>query len=269
MKAGAWTRTGARPLAALLIAAAIVGCAGPAAGPSATLTVFAAASLADAFEAAGRAFSLANPDVTVEFNFGASDQLARQILAGAPADVFASANNTQMQVVVDSGLVPADAVHVFVHNRLVLVTPADNPAGIAGLADLARPGLHLVLAAPEVPAGRYALEALHNASAEAALGAEFEAAVQANVVSFEENVRAVLAKVTLGEADAGVVYQSDALSAGDQVIAFEIPAEWNVVANYPIAPLSGNGPAQAFIDYLLSPAGQALLVEYGFDPAGP
>jgi len=259
--------------AALLLAALAAACAArPATGPTESLSVFAAASLADAFEAAGQAFSQANPGVTVAFNFAASDQLAQQILAGAPADVFASASPGPMQIVVDGGRVDPQAVRVFARNRMVVVAPPDNPAGVGGLADLARPGLRLVLAAPEVPAGQYAAAILHEAAGDPALGFGFEASVRENVVSYEENVRAVLAKVALGEADAGLVYRSDALAAGEAVIAIEIPAAWNVVADYPLAPVLGSAAqdaAQAFLEYLLSPAGQALLAEHGFEPAEP
>lgn len=243
----------------------------PASGTTQTVTVFAAASLVDAFETAGQAFSQANPGVSVVLNFAASDQLAQQLLAGAPADVFASADPAQMQAVVDGGLIEAGAVRALVHNSLVIVAPADNPAGVSSLEDLARPGVRLVLAAPEVPAGRYAAEMLHNAAAELALGDAFETAVLANVASYEENVRAVLAKVTLGEADAGIVYRTDARSAGDDVVAIDIPSAWNVTAEYPLAVLARSAHAEAarrFVEYLLSPAGQALLAEHGFETGG-
>ncbi len=174
-----------------------------------SLTVFAAASLTDAFQTISKNFSTAHPGVDVVFNFAGSQQLAQQIGQGAPADLFASANASQMAVAIESGRVVSGAEQLFVRNRLVVVTPVDNPAGIATLADLAKPGLQIVLATKEVPVGQYALDFLDKAEADGTLGAGYRDAVLANVVSYEENVRTVLAKVTLGEADAGIVYRSD------------------------------------------------------------
>jgi molybdate transport system substrate-binding protein len=263
--------------AGLLLALSLgaAGCAFAASAPtdeSEPLTVFAAASLADVFAQVDAGFVEANPGAATVFNFAASDQLAQQILAGAPADVFASANSTQMQVVVDGSMADEAQTSVFARNRLVIAVPPDNPAGIAGLADLANPGVRLVLAAAEVPAGRYALEILDRASADPAYGPGFPEAVLANVRSYEENVRAVLAKVVLAEADAGIVYLTDARSSGDDVVAIEIPPDFNVVAEYFIAPLSGAvhpDRARAFLDYLLSSEGQSILAGAGFEPVGP
>ena len=235
-----------------------------------TLNVFAAASLTDAFTDIGAAFSAANPGATVVFNFAGSNQLATQIAQGAPADVFASANAAQMDAAVASGRIDADGARPFVTNRLVVVVPADNPAGIESLPDLAAPDTLLVLAAKEVPAGRYALEFLDRAAAGAAFDSGFRAAVLANVVSYEENVRGVLNKVALGEADAGIVYISD-LAGVAGVASLEIPDALNVVAEYPIAPLNDSAQpeaAAAFVDFVLSDAGQAVLAEYGFGPGG-
>jgi molybdate transport system substrate-binding protein len=263
--------------AGLLLALSLgaAGCAFAASAPtdeSEPLTVFAAASLADVFAQVEAGFVEANPGAATVFNFAASDQLAQQILAGAPADVFASANSTQMQVVVDGSMADEAQTRVFARNRLVIAVPPDNPAGIATLADLANPGVRLVLAAAEVPAGRYALEILDRASADPAYGPGFPEAVLANVRSYEENVRAVLAKVVLAEADAGIVYLTDARSSGDDVVAIEIPPDFNVVAEYFIAPLSGAvhpDRARAFLDYLLSSEGQSILAGAGFEPVGP
>lgn len=268
-------RTPLRPLDMLLIVllALLAGCrpAGGNATPAApeaeaepvTLTVFAAASLTDAFNEIGAAFSAANPGVTVAFNFAGSNQLAAQIGEGAPADVFASANRKQMDAAVDTGRIAADAPRVFVTNRLVIVTPA---GGVAALADLAAPGTLVVLAAAEVPAGQYALEFLDKAATDPTLGAGFKAAALGNVVSYEQNVRAVLNKVALGEADAGIVYASDAAGA-EGVTIIDIPDALNVLAQYPIAPLR-DGPnaslAAAFVAYVLGPEGQATLARYGF-----
>ena len=235
-----------------------------------SLTVFAAASLTDAFQTISKNFSTAHPGVDVVFNFAGSQQLAQQIGQGAPADLFASANASQMAVAIESGRVVSGTEQLFVRNRLVVVTPVDNPAGIATLADLAKPGLQIVLATKEVPVGQYALDFLDKAEADGTLGAGYRDAVLANVVSYEENVRTVLAKVTLGEADAGIVYRSDVTpTAAEQVQRIDIPDNLNTIASYPIAPLSDSphaALAQQFIDYLLSPEGQQILEDAGFMP---
>ncbi|MBP9503123.1 MAG: molybdate ABC transporter substrate-binding protein [Candidatus Promineofilum sp.] len=234
-----------------------------------TLTVFAAASLADAFTQMGKQFDAANPGVTTEFNFAGSNQLATQINEGAPADVFASANIAQMDAVVESGRVAADAPVLFVTNRLVVVIPADNPGEIQSLQDLAEPGKLILLAAEEVPVGRYSLEFLDKASADPAFGDSFRDDVLANVASYEENVRSVLNKVALGEADAGIVYTSDLFGVAG-VESLEIPDALNVLAEYPIAALSGSenpGVAAAFVEYVLSTPGQAVMMYFGFSPS--
>ena len=236
-----------------------------------TLNVFAAASLTDAFNEIGQQFTAEHAGTEVVFNFAGSNQLATQIGQGAPADVFASANKTQMQAAIDSGRIVSGTQQSFVRNRLVVVTPADNPAKLVSLQDLARPGIKVVLAAKEVPVGQYALDFLDKAEADGSLGVEYEDAVLANVVSYEENVRSVLAKVALGEADAGIVYTSDAAVSEGDVQQIEIPDALNTVATYPIATLSDSpNPAVArqFVDYVLAPAGQRVLEKYGFIGAG-
>jgi molybdate transport system substrate-binding protein len=280
-------------LMVLLATAIVVGCApgatdtvAPMAGVAATeappvateppavetevaLTVFAAASLTGAFTEIGRAFEAANPGVTVAFNFAGSNQLATQIGEGAPADVFASANAAQMDAAVASGRIDAGAPAIFATNRLVVVYPNDNPAGIANLQDLARPDTLIVLAAEEVPVGRYSLEYLDLAAASPDFDAGFKEAVLANVVSYEENVRSVLNKVALGEADAGIVYTSDLVGV-EGVVSLEIPDALNVLAEYPIAPLNDSAhgeTAAAFVSAVLSPEGQSVLAEFGFGPA--
>jgi molybdate transport system substrate-binding protein len=235
-----------------------------------TLTVFAAASLTDAFQTIGQNFATAHPGVDVVFNFAGSQQLAQQIGQGAPADLFAAANGRQMGVAIESGRVVSGTEQLFVQNRLVVVTPVDNPAAVTTLADLAKPGLQIVLATKEVPVGQYALDFLDKAEAGGTLGAGYRDAVLANVVSYEENVRTVLAKVTLGEADAGIVYRSDVTpAAANQVQRIDIPDNLNTIASYPIAPLNDSphaALAQQFIDYLLSPEGQQILEDAGFMP---
>ena len=239
-----------------------------AAGQELDLTVFAAASLADAFTAIAEDFEAAHPGVTLAYNFAGSNQLATQINEGAPVDVFASANRTQMTNVVESGRIDAGAPVNFVTNRLVVVYPADNPGNIGSLQDLAVPGTVVVLAAEAVPVGQYSLEFLDKATADPAFGETFREDVLANVVSYEENVRSVLTKVSLGEADAGIVYTSDLVGV-EGVSSLEIPDELNLVAEYPIAVLNDSAygdMAAAFVDYVLSDAGQATLAGYGFGP---
>lgn len=249
-------------------AQAILNETAPAALEPADLNVFAAASLTDAFTEIGQNFEAAHPGLKVTFNFAGSQQLAQQIGQGAPVDVFASANSTQMGVAIESGRVISGAQQTFVRNRLVVIYPIDNPGELGQLSDLSKPGLKLILAAPEVPVGQYSVSFLDKANQTAPFGASFKAAVLANVVSYEENVRSVLTKVALGEGDAGIVYTSDIVGAeAGQVGQIEIPDELNTIASYPLAPIADSAypsQAQAFIDYALSPAGQAVLSEYGF-----
>jgi molybdate transport system substrate-binding protein len=231
-----------------------------------TLTVFAAASLTNAFEEIGRNFEAGHPGVTVTFNFGGSQTLRTQIEQGARADVFASANAREMDALVTGNFVPAGAAQVFLSNRLVVVMPADNPARLEKLDDLARPGLKIVLAAREVPAGNYALQVLDKL--DTALGNGYKDRVLANVVSYENDVKQVVAKVQLGEADAGIVYLSDTV-ATPELQKIEIPAENNVIARYPLATLGqSKNPelARAFIEYVLSEEGQSILLKWGFQP---
>jgi molybdate transport system substrate-binding protein len=259
-------------LLAAAAAALVVSCGGdddPTAGsigPSGSLTVFAAASLTDAFGEMGEAFEAANPGVSVAFNFAGSAALRAQIEEGAPADVFASANTSHMDQLHDAGLAGAPAV--FAHNSLVVIAPNDNPGGIETLADLAKPGLKLVLAADAVPAGGYARDMLAKADGDPAFGAGFSEAVLANLVSNESNVKQVVTKVALGEADAGIVYGSDVTAAvAPDLQTIEVPAAVNVVADYPIAVLSESDHPEAareFVDFVLSVEGQTILAKWGF-----
>lgn len=232
-----------------------------------TLTVFAAASLTDAFEEIATNFEAANPGVDVVFNFGGSSTLATQLADGAPADVFASANNTQMNVARDAGRI-VTAPRTFVKNRLVLIVPADNPASIQSLRDLSNAGIKLVVAAPGVPVRDYTDAMLEKLAADPTYGEDYRAAVLANVVSEEDNVRQVSAKVALGEADAGIVYRSDVTpDISSDVLALPIPDAINTLATYPIAVTDNPADpalAQAFVDYVLSDAGQDILVTWGF-----
>lgn len=248
-------------LLTLAIAVVLVGCTCGGAGPATSsvplagsITVFAGSSLTDAFKKAGDQVKLTTPGTDFLFNFGSSSTLATQIINGAPADLFASADDTNMQKVVDAKLNESTPA-VFLSNRLQIAVAAGNPKQITGLADLAKPGLIVVLAAPTVPAGKYALEALQKAG------------VAVRPASQEVDVRAVLNKVTLGEADAGIVYVTDVKSAGAKVTGVDIPEQHQVIARYPIAVVKETkNPrlAKAYVDYLLSDDGQKLLAEFGF-----
>lgn len=261
--------------------AASISGAAPAASPAAPmtrdaafpegggeLTVFAAASLTDAFGEIKTDLEAEHPGLAITYNFAGSQALVTQLGEGAEADVFASANNTQMKAAQEKNLISGDPV-TFVKNRLVIVTPSDNPAGIDTPDDLGTAGVRLVLAQADVPVGRYAREAVCGMAEDTAMfGDDFVNRVAGNVVSEEEDVRDVLTKVELGEADAGIVYVSDAFVSGDQVQQVEIPADFNILASYPIATVSGGDEAlgDAFITYVLGNEGQATLADFGFAP---
>jgi molybdate transport system substrate-binding protein len=253
------------------VAPTAIPLAGPTVAPTAapvarTLTVYAAASLTDAFAAIGKNFEAVNPGVTVKISFAGSQALRTQIVQGAPADVFASANTTEMDALVAAGLVTTDSVKLFLTNQLLVIMPANNPAGLAALADLAKPKLKLILAAKEVPVGNYALQILDKLNV--SMGNGYKDKVLANVVSYESDVKQVVAKVQLGEADAGIVYSSDAVAA-PQLKKIDIPAESNVVAKYPLAALNQSKNlqlAQTFVAYVLSADGQSVLQKWGFLP---
>ena len=216
--------------------------------------MFAGSSLTDAFKKAGDELKVKNPGTDFVFNFGSSSTLATQIINLAPADVFASADDVNMRKIVDAKLNDG-APATFLSNRLQIAVAAGNPKQIGGLSDLAKPELIVVLAGPTVPAGRYALEALQKAG------------VTVRPASQEVDVRAVLNKVALGEADAGIVYVTDVKSAGARVTGVDIPELHQVIARYPIAVVrDSRNPrlAKSFVDYLLSDEGQRLLAAYGF-----
>jgi len=237
---------------------------------SGELVVFTAASLTDAFIEIGNQFEQAYSGSSVTFNFAGSSQLAQQLAQGAPADVFASANDLQMRAAVTAGRIVSGSQQTFAHNRLVVALPSGNPAGIGTLADLARPGVIVLLAEQSVPVGAYSLEFLWKASQDPALGSDYQEKVLANTVSYEQNVRTVLSKVTLGEADAGIVYHSDITAAGvGEVEQIDIPDHLNTVASYPIAVVRDSQQmelAETFVAYLLSPQGQQILAGAGLIP---
>jgi molybdate transport system substrate-binding protein len=231
------------------------------------LTIFAAASLTEAFTKIGERFESSYPGADLTINFAGSQQLAQQLAQGAPADVFASANLEQMDAVIEQGRVWPGSQQVFARNRLVVVADSGAEDGVQQLQDLAKPGTILVLAGEAVPAGKYARQFLDKAGQNPAFGPGFEQAVLANVVSYEENVRAVLSKVILGEADAGIVYASDTAGVPEgQVRVIEIPQELNIQASYYIGLVRDAGEsdlAEAFIRFLLSNEGQQILSDHG------
>jgi molybdate transport system substrate-binding protein len=250
-------------LAAVLTVAALVLAAcgggdnepggGSASGSSNEIKVFAAASLTAAFTKLGEQYSSANGGTKVTFNFAGSQALATQVQQAAPADVFASADIPNMDKVKDLVGTPQN----FASNLLQIVVEKGNPKGVKALDDLASPDLKVVLAAEEVPAGKYAKQILDKAG------------VSVTPVSQEDNVKAVVTKVSLGEADAGIVYVTDVTAGGDKVEGVEIPEDQNVMATYPIATVKASkaqDKAQAFMDLVLSADGQQVLKEYGFLP---
>jgi molybdate transport system substrate-binding protein len=224
-----------------------------------SLTVLAAASLSDVLGEVAEDFRAAHPELEVRVASAGSQRLATQILEGAEADVFATADVWQMARVVEAGLAASDP-QVLATNRLALVVEPGNPAGIRDPADLARPDLRVVLAAEEVPAGRYARQALENAG------------IEVEPVSLEADVRAVLSRVALGEADVGIVYLTDVYAAGDRVDGLPLPSGMDVRVTYPVVRLAASPEpelADAFIAHLLSDDGLAVLREHGFGPPDP
>lgn len=231
---------------------------------AATIRVFAASSLTDAFEDLAAAFRAEHPGYDVAFNFGGSQVLRLQIEQGAEADVFASADHVHMDSLRRGGLAGPDMV--FARNMLVVVTPAGK-AKVRTLADLARPGARVVTGTAAVPVGRYTAEVLARMSRAPDYGADYARRVESNVVSREPTARAVLARVTLGEADAGFVYATDAMPGADPVRVIAIPESVNVAAEYPLAilPKSAHREAAArFVSFVLGERGQAILRARGF-----
>ena len=233
---------------------------------SVSLTVLAAASLKTAMDDVKRGYEASHPGLSLTFTFDASSTLRTQIEQGAPADVFLSADTTSPQKLVSAGL--ATAPTAFAGNLLTVIVPGANPAGIAFPADLARPGLRVVAAGDAVPITKYATQAIAKLATQPGYPADFAARVAANVVSKEEDVRAVVAKVELGEGDAAIVYATDAL-ASTAVRAIAIPPAANVPATYEGVVVGASkqpGAAGAFLAWLAGPGGQATLRTYGFMP---
>jgi molybdate transport system substrate-binding protein len=244
-----------------VVAALITACGGSSSPPttalSGTASVFAAASLTDSFKALGTAFQTAHSGTTIQFNFAGTPTLVTQIEQGASADVFASADKTNMDKLTADGFTSGTS-QVFAHNKLEIVVAAGNPKGITGLADLAKPGVIYITEAATVPGGKYALQILAKAG------------VKVTPKSLETDVKSVVSKIELGEADAGIVYVTDVTAAGGKVAGVPIPDSVNVIATYPIVAVKGtknSALANAFIAYVLSADGQATLQSFGFLPA--
>jgi molybdate transport system substrate-binding protein len=231
------------------------------------LTVFAAASLTEPFTEMGKRLEATYPGLKILYNFGGSPTLRTQLEQGARADVFASADAVQMELAKKSGVVQGETP-IFVKNRLVVIVPRENPGKVTEFRDLAKAGLKLDLAAPKVPVGNYSRQALRKATVE--YGAEFAGRALKNVVSEEENVKQVVTKVQLGEADAGIVYVSDVTpKVSNAVHMIPIPDAYNQIATYPIAltqSVQNRVAAEVFINFVLSAEGQAALKAHNFIP---
>ncbi len=241
--------------------------ASPAAG---SLTIYAASSLTAAFTEMKTAYQAANPGVTLTLSFGASSTLETQIEQGAPADVFASADTSNPQKLVDKDLT-AGAITKFAGNLLTVIVPPANPAGVQTPADLAKSGLKFVAAGDTVPITKYADMLLANLAKQPSYPAGFVAAVTANIVSKEDDVAAVVSKIELGEGDAAIVYVTDASTAGSKVTTVTVPPDANVPATYGAVAVKASpnaAAAAAFITWLAGPDGQAILARYGFLPPG-
>ncbi len=236
------------------------------------ITVYAAASLSEAFRDLAPLFQREPDGARLRYNFAGSQRLAVQLAQGARADVFASADQRWMDYLAERKLTMGPAP-TFARNRLVAIVPKANPGRVGALADLARPGLKLVVAADEVPAGRYTREVIRRLAERPGAPSGYGDRVLANVVSQEENVRSVVAKVQLGEADAGFVYRSDVTAAvAPDLSVLEISDEANVTAAYPVAVLAGardSAAARAFIAFILGPRAQEVLARHGLIPARP
>lgn len=265
----------------ILIAMIVAGCTSPtpAAGPAtptpspmpkSDLTVFAAASLTSAFNEIKPAFEAAQQGVNVVYNFDGSQALRTQIEQGAHADVFASASASHMNALKSAGLMNNSTVVTFTSNKLAVIVPKDNPGQINSLSDLSKPGTKIVIGTKDVPVGSYTLQILDKMANDTAYGPGYRTAVLANVVSQETTVNYVVSKVALGEADAGFVYVSDVPAEyRDKVTTIAIPDSLNVIAVYPIGVLKESQDpafAQAFIDFVRSAAGKAILEKNGFSP---
>jgi molybdate transport system substrate-binding protein len=247
-----WKYRGAAVALAIGVGAAAVSC-GTGTKSGSSITVHAASSLTEVFSAIGKRFEAKYPGTKVSFDFGASSALVRQVLDGAPGDVIATADEATMAKLVTQGLVATPTA--FARNRLAIVVAKGNPKGVKTPADLSNSSLTVIVAAPEVPVGRYAVEMFAKAG------------VTVSPKSLEESAKSVVTKVGLGEADAGVVFITDAKAAGNRLDAVDIPDAMNITATYPVALLKsavGSKTANEFVAFVLSDSGRAVLAEFGF-----
>jgi molybdate transport system substrate-binding protein len=248
---------------AFVVPAVLLAACGSSAGAASTptasalsgsISVFAAASLTDSFKVLGTTFQAAHPGVSVQFNFAGTPTLVTQIEQGAQADILASADTTNMNKLKGDGFT-VGSPQVFAHNKLEIVVAPGNPTGITGLADLTKSGVIYISEAPTVPAGKYSLQALAKAG------------VSVTPKSLETDVKSVVGKIELGEADAGIVYTTDVKAAGSKVQGVAIPDADNVIATYPVAAVKGTKNselANAFIAFVLASGGQSTLESFGF-----
>ncbi len=230
---------------------------------------FAASSLTDAISEIVHQYEREHPAITVRLNFAGSSQLTTQLIEGAPAHIFASANETQIERLIDETLSSPESIQFFASNQLVLIVPIDNPAQISSIADLAQSQVKFITASEDVPIGKYTRQSLAKIQASGEFSSGFEEAVLSNIVSEEANVRQIVTKIELGEADAAIVYQSDVHSHSSSLTVISIPHHHNVVARYPITLLErGNSSdhASGLIDLIQSSTGQRILKKWGFSP---
>lgn len=250
---------------------AACGSTTPSAPSTVTLNVFAAASLTESFNQIASAYQKAHPSIAIKLNFNGSQILEQQIANGAPADIFASADLTNMQKASTASLVGTS--QVFVKNRLTVIIPTSNPGHITSLLDLARKGVKIDIEANTVPAGKYSLQVLDKMAQSPTYGPSYESAVKANFVSEETDVKSVVTKVQLGEADAGFVYVTDDTTAvSSQLQMIQIPDNFNVIAQYPIAVVKNSAhssDAQAFLQYIVTAPGQDILQQFHFIVINP
>ncbi|MHB8163445.1 MAG: molybdate ABC transporter substrate-binding protein [Methanoregula sp.] len=256
----------------LLLAA---GCTSSGTAPAAEkneLTVFTAASLTGAMTDIAKAYEALHPDTKIVLNFDGSQALRTQIEQGAHADLFLSANTKHMTALQAKGLIVNESVQTFAKNKLALIVPRENRANITGLSDLAHPGIRLVMGTKEVPFGDYTRQALEKMANDSAYGPAYRDAVMKNVVSEDPVITALVAHLRVGEADAGIAYASD-VSEGDRalVTTITIPDQYNVIASYPLGIVQDSAVqdrAAAFVQFIESPEGNAILTRYGFTPVG-
>jgi len=235
-----------------------------------TLTVFTAASLTGAFSEICSEYNAENQNIKVEPVFDGSQALRTQIEQGAFADIFVSANTKHMNALKDEGYMDNDTIVLFLENSLAVIIPKENKAGINSLSDLAKPGIKIVIGTADVPFGSYTRQILDKMANSSEYGEDYKEAVYANVISEETSVGTVVPKLTLGEADAAFVYKSDILREyRDQLSRIDIPAEYNVIAKYPLGIVAESDNKQAaadFIEFVRGDSGSAILKDYGFDP---